>query len=74
MKGWSYQASPGIANQVLGDVQKMPNGNVIVAYSTRGELHEVSDSGTPLQRWRWPVGTTFGYIEKRPSLYGPPPR
>ena len=74
MKGWSYQASPGIANQLMGDVQKMPNGNVIVAYSTRGELHEVSESGTLLQRWRWEVGTTFGYIEKRRSLYGAPPR
>jgi hypothetical protein len=73
-KGFTYQANPGVANMVMGDVQKMANGNVVIGYSTRGVLHEVSSSGTKLQTWTWAAGQTFGYLEKRPTLYGPPPR
>jgi hypothetical protein len=73
-KAWSYKASPGIDNAVMGDVQRLPNGNTIVAYSTKGVLHEVSSSGTLLQELSWPAGGQFGYIEKRASLYGPPPK
>jgi hypothetical protein len=46
----------------------------VIAYSTKGALHEVSPAGAVLQTWLWPGGATFGYIEKRASLYGPPPR
>jgi hypothetical protein len=71
---WSYKAEPGIPNEVLGDVQRLPGGNTIVAYSTKGVLHEVAPDGTLLQEWTWPLGASFGYIEKRATLYGPPPR
>ena len=74
MRAWSYTPSPTIYVQVMGDVQRLPNGNTIVAYSTRGALHEVSAEGTLLQSLSWPLGGSFGYIEKRPSLYGPPPK
>jgi len=71
-KAWTYQASPAIANDIMGDVQRLKNGNTIVAYSTKGVLHEVSAQGTLLQAWSWPIGGAFGYISKRKSLYGPP--
>jgi len=71
---WSYKADPGIPNDILGDVQRLPNGNTLVAYSTKGVLHEVAPDGTLLQEWTWPLGASFGYIEKRATLYGPPPR
>jgi hypothetical protein len=71
---WSYTATPAITIQVMGDVQRLPNGNTVIGYSTKGVLHEVSPAGAVLQTWLWPGGTTFGYIEKRASLYGPPPR
>jgi hypothetical protein len=71
---WSYAASPAITIQVMGDLQRLPNGNTVIAYSTKGALHEVSPAGAVLQTWLWPGGATFGYIEKRASLYGPPPR
>jgi hypothetical protein len=71
---WAYKASPGIQNDVMGDVQRLPNGNTIVAYSSKGVLHEVDASGTLLQEWTWSVGMSFGYVAKRASLYGPPPR
>ena len=71
---WIYTAMPLISNIVLGDVQRTENGNTLVAYSTQGVLHEVNDQGSVLQEITWPLGGAFGYIQKRDSLYGPPPR
>ena len=58
----------------MGDVQRLPNGNTIIGYSSKGVLQEVSADGIVLQEWTWPLGASFGYIEKRATLYGPPPR
>jgi hypothetical protein len=71
---WTYTSNPAVPNQVMGDVQRLENGNTIVAYSTRYEVHEVNASGQLVQRMAWPSGTSIGYIQKRMSLYGPPPR
>jgi hypothetical protein len=73
-KAWTYQASPGIANIIMGDVQRLKNGNTIVAYSTKGVVHEVNAKGMLLEAWSWPIGGALGYISKRKSLYGPPER
>ena len=69
---WSYKASPGIDNQVLGDAQRLPNGNTIVDYATKGAIHEVDSKGTVLQTIT--TSNSFGYFQKRATLYGPPPR
>jgi hypothetical protein len=71
---WRYESETPIANQQLGDVQRMENGNTIVAYSTQGILHEVDAEGNLVQEMVWPLGGAYGYIIKRPTLYGPPPR
>jgi len=71
---WSYKANPKVDNSVMGDVQRLPNGNTVIGYSTEGVLHEVSSSGTLLQELTWPSGASFGYIEKRATLYGSPPK
>jgi hypothetical protein len=73
-KLWSYKANPGVQVDILGDLQRLPNGNTIVGYATKGVLHEVDKNGTLLQEWMWPAGSAFGYLEKRASLYGPPPK
>jgi hypothetical protein len=73
-KIWSYKPSDGIQNDIMGDLQRLPNGNTIVGYSTQGVLHEVDASGAVLQTLEWPLGASFGYIQKRATLYGPPPR
>ncbi len=69
---WSYKASPGIDNQILGDVQRLPNGNTIVDYATKGAIHEVDSKGNVLQTIT--TNNSFGYLQKRATLYGPPPR
>jgi hypothetical protein len=70
-KVWSYQASE---TGILGDVQRLPGGNTIIAHSLEGVLREVDASGTLLQEWTWPIGGSYGYIEKRATLYGAPIR
>ena len=69
---WSYKASPGIDNQIMGDVQRLPNGNTMVDYATKGAIHEVDSKGNVLQTIT--TNSSFGYIQKRATLYGPPPR
>jgi hypothetical protein len=71
-QAWSYKASPEIQNDVEGDLQRLPNGNTLIAYSTQGVLLEIDSQGTVLQTLTFK--TAFGYIEKRATLYGPPPR
>ncbi len=71
-KAWSYKASPGIDNQILGDVQRLPNGNTVIDYATKGAIHEVDANGNVLQTIT--TSNSFGYLQKRASLYGPPPR
>ena len=71
---WSYAADPPIQIDIMGDVQRLPNGNTIVAYSTSGVVHEVDANGTLLRELIWPLRGAFGYIESRASLYGPPPK
>jgi len=73
-RAWTYNAMPSIANVVMGDVQRLPNGNTIVAYSTQGVLHEVDPQMGLVREISWPIGGAFGYIHWRPTLYGPPPR
>jgi hypothetical protein len=43
----------------------------MVAYSTKGLIVEVNSAGQVLQSM---TAANFGYIEKRPTLYGPPPK
>jgi hypothetical protein len=71
-EAWSYKTSPGIQNDVEGDLQRLPNGNTVIAYSTKGVVLEIDAGGSVLQRLTFK--NSLGYIEKRATLYGPPPR
>jgi hypothetical protein len=75
---WSYGA-PDVNSMVLGDVQRLPNGNTLVVYSTAGRMHEVSETGELVQVIRVhsaepPQDGSFGYANFRETLYGPPLR
>jgi hypothetical protein len=75
---WSYSEGSEYSF-VLGDVQRLPNGNTLVVYSTTGRMHEVSETGALVQMLRVHSATTatngsFGYANFRESLYGPPIR
>jgi hypothetical protein len=68
---WKYE--PGIDAAFGGDVQRLPNGNTLVTFSSAGEIHEVDPQGMLVQQHKWAIGNTVSYVEKRPSLYGGPP-
>jgi hypothetical protein len=75
---WSY-SEPGAFSMVLGDVQRLPNGNTLVVYSTTGRIHEVSPTGALVQmitvhQVESASPGTFGYANFRETLYGPPLR
>jgi hypothetical protein len=65
---WSYMMT-GVQSELLGDVQRLPNGNTLVTFSTGGFIHDVSPSGELLQTIE---ANTFGYSNFRETLYGPP--
>jgi len=72
-KIWSYKATGNTyQTDVMGDIQRMPNGNHVIAFGGKGVIQEINPSGTVVQELR--TQTNFGYIQKRATLYGPPPR
>jgi hypothetical protein len=64
-----YTAAAATSN-VLGDVQRLPNGNYLVTFSTSGVIQEISPQGALVATFS---SNSFGYAEFRESLYGPPP-
>jgi hypothetical protein len=71
--GWKYASSPAIDNDVMGDAQRLQNGNTVVTFSVAGKIHEVDKDGKVVQSIE-ASSVQFGYSEKRESLYGAPPR
>jgi hypothetical protein len=71
-KTFMYTAS-GATSMVLGDVQGLPNGNILVTFSTSAQIHEVTPTGTLVMKVTTSSNSGFGYSEFRESLYGPPP-
>jgi hypothetical protein len=57
----------------LGDVQRLPNGNVLAVYSNAGIFVEVDAEGSLVQTLTSSAGSV-GYANHRETLYGPPPR
>lgn len=66
---WRY--SSAYNTEVLGDAQRLPNGNTMATYSTAGRIHEVAPDSSRVMEIRF--SSTIGYSLWRESLYGPPP-
>lgn len=64
---WRYT---GGTSNVLGDVQRLDNGNTFVTYSVSGVIQEVNGQSV-LQSY---TTDSLGYAMYRPTLYGPPPK
>jgi hypothetical protein len=69
MPVWDYTSN--VNSMVLGDAQRLPNGNTLVTYSASGVIHEVNPERQLVQSF---TSNAFGYSEFRTSLYGAPPR
>ena len=70
---WTYQAAGVVVSSVLGDTERLPNGNTLVTFSTAGQIHEVDPAGNVVMTIN-STASTFGYADFRESLYGQPPR
>ena len=54
----------------FGDVQRLSNGNTIITYSTSSQMQMVDANDTVVLDIKG--SGSFGYVEFRESLYGPP--
>ena len=68
---WSY--SGGYGTVVMGDVQRLSDGNTLVTYSQSGVIQEIRGDSTA-REFSWPIGGALGYSMYRASLCGPPPK
>lgn len=69
---WSYDDGP--STPFGGDVQRLPNGNTLIAYSSTGEIHEVDANAQLVQKLVWPEGNPVGYTTVQDSMYTESPR
>ncbi len=66
-----YASADNAGSSVLGDVQRLPNGNTLVTFSSKGLIQELDPTGKVI---RTLTTTAFGYADWRQTLYGPPSR
>lgn len=69
---WTYEDGP--STPFGGDVQRLPNGNTLIAYSSTGEIHEVDPDGQLVQKLVWPEDNPVGYTTVQDSMYTESPR
>jgi hypothetical protein len=70
----TYRTSAeGATTGALGDVQRLPNGNILITYSMGGVIEEIDATGKLVATFRVNDPDSFGYTEFRETLYGPPP-
>lgn len=66
---WEYTADPALFCYVLGDVDRLDNGNTLVTFTTAGQIDEVSPSGELIWRLNVGIGAGMAYTRQVASLY-----
>lgn len=66
---WTYDED--LDASVMGEVQRLPNGNTLVAYTERGTIREVNAASETVGEFAI-AGGQVGYVDYRPTLYGTP--
>jgi hypothetical protein len=64
---WNYSGMGSTGT--LGDVQKLPNGNVLITTSQIGTIQEIDENNVLIKEMKF---TSLGYTHYRPTLYGEP--
>ena len=67
---WSYRTDPPIYCGVMGDMERLPNGNTLVTWSPAGLIEEVTPEGRVVRRLSSEIAATFGYTTWLESLSG----
>ncbi len=66
---WSYSADPEIDTFVLGDVDRLDNGDTLVDFAVGGQVDRVDPDGNLLWRINSPLGYAFGFMTAEEGLY-----
>lgn len=66
---WSYRAAFPLYCYTYGDVNRLPSGNVVVTWSTAGQMEEVTWAGDVVWQLKANLGAGFGYTTWMESLY-----
>lgn len=64
-----YRSDPLRQSLVLGDVERLENGNTIVGFSTAGQIDVVDSNEKLLWRLSASMGYAIGYLQHVDSLY-----
>ena len=68
-----YESAAGLDTLILGDVQVLPGGNMLISYCTAGTVQEIDASGNLVMEFQSsPAANQIGYVLWRDSLYGFP--
>ncbi|HEV3192007.1 MAG TPA: aryl-sulfate sulfotransferase, partial [Polyangiaceae bacterium] len=70
---WEFRHSPPIFTAVTGSVERLANGNTLVAFAFAGVVDEVDTSGRLLweaQIFKGPNQANTYRVRRLPSLYG----
>jgi hypothetical protein len=66
-----YDSAEGLDTPILGDVQVLPGGNMLISYCTAGRVQEIDASGKLVMQFQSsPASNQMGYVLWRDSLYG----
>jgi len=66
---WRYEPQPPLYCYTLGDVGLLPSGNLLVTWTTAGQLEEITPEGEMVWQVKADLGAGFGYTTFTESLY-----
>ena len=66
---WDYRAEFPLFCYTYGDVNRLSSGNVLVTWSTAGQMEEVTEDGEIVWQLKAALGGGFGYTTHMESLY-----
>ncbi len=66
---WGYEPDPPMGVYAFGDVERLPDGNTLIAWGASGRIEEVTADGQIVKRLDISLGAASGYFEWMESLY-----
>ncbi|MFZ5478807.1 MAG: aryl-sulfate sulfotransferase [Myxococcota bacterium] len=70
-EAWEYDAGQSITAILLGDVERLPNGNTAIVWGNQAVYSEVSEPGEVQLRLDFELGPSSGYVDYVETLGGP---
>jgi hypothetical protein len=68
---WRYLSTPPVYTFVLGEPNRLPNGDTFINWSTAGQMERITESGENVWKLNANAGGVFGFHTLAKSLYTP---